>query len=378
MQLFRKPGSPFWWYDFYFEGKRYRGSTGEKTKAAAGTVAAAALTRLTEGSTITKRSHGAPILREFSKRFLAWAENSNTLKPNTRRYYTYGWRLLSFSLLASMPIDHITAETIDVIKFRRPVIDRKTGEDTGTIINCSRAYTNQALRTLKVMLGKAREWKVMKERTSFTIPEAPGRDVLIDDAAETALERELGNSPGRSKVRYRSWLITMIMQDTGMRPSEVFEMRLENLRWAERRIWIPSGKTAKARRFVGMTERMHELLSTWCHGDKGPGWLFPSRSKTGHLMSIAGSFQAARDRAGLDARIVPYSARHTYATYTVRATGNLFAVRDQMGHVDIKSMAPYQHQQIDELVVAINKRNADRGALSAVGHTLGHTNSLTA
>jgi hypothetical protein len=71
MQLYRKLGSPFWWYDFYFEGKRYRGSTGEKTKAAAGTVAAAALTRLTEGSTITKRSQKAPILREFSKRFLA-------------------------------------------------------------------------------------------------------------------------------------------------------------------------------------------------------------------------------------------------------------------------------------------------------------------
>src|ERR1035441_10557342 len=146
MQLKRKARSPYWWYDFYFEGKRHRASTGEKTKAAAGTVAAAALTRLTEGSTITKRSHRAPVLREFSKRFLAWAENSNTLKPNTRRYYTYGWRLLSFSVLASMPIDQIPAETIDVLKFRRPVIDRKKREDTGVMVECSRAYTNQALR----------------------------------------------------------------------------------------------------------------------------------------------------------------------------------------------------------------------------------------
>jgi len=53
--------------------------------------------------------------------------------------------------------------------------------------------------------------------------------------------------------------MTMMMQDTGMRPSEVFEMRLENLHWAERRIWIPSGKTAQARRFVGMTERSLEF-----------------------------------------------------------------------------------------------------------------------
>jgi hypothetical protein len=53
------------------------------------------------------------------------------LKPNTRRYYTYGWRLLSFSALAPMPIDQITAETIDVINFQRPVIDRTKREETG-------------------------------------------------------------------------------------------------------------------------------------------------------------------------------------------------------------------------------------------------------
>jgi hypothetical protein len=53
---------------------------------------------------------------------------------------------------------------------------------------------SSALRTLKSMIGKAKEWKVLRERTSFTIPEAPGRDVLIDDAAETAIERELGKA----------------------------------------------------------------------------------------------------------------------------------------------------------------------------------------
>jgi integrase len=378
LKLIKNARSPYWWYDFYFEGTRYRGSTGEKTKAAADTFAATALTRLTEGSTLTKRGHRAPTLRDFSKRFLAWAENSNTLKPNSRRYYTYGWRLLSFSVLASMPINQITTEKIDVMTFRRPVIDRKTGKETRMLVDCSRAYTNQALRTLKAMLGKAKEWKVLRDRTSFTIPDAPGRDVLIDGAAEIAIERELGSSQKRSKVRYRAWLVMMVMQDTGMRPSEVLEMRLENLHWADRRVWIPSGKSAKARRFVGMTERMHELLSAWCHGGEGSGWLFPSRSKTGHLMSIAGSFQGARDRAGLDTRLVPYSARHTYATYAVKATGNLFAVRDQMGHVDIKSMAPYQHQETSQLVIAVNQRNADRGAVSLVGHTNSHTNRLTA
>jgi integrase len=374
MKLVRKPGSPFWWYDFYFEGKRYRASTGEKTKAAASTVAAAALTRLTEGSTITKRSHRAPTLREFSKRFLDWTENSSTLKPNSRRYYHYGWRLLSYTMLASIPIDQLTAENIDVVKFRRPFLDRKNGKKTDTIVDCSPAYTAQALRTLKAMMGKAKEWKVLRERSSFTIPKVPGRDALIDDVAEAAIERELSNSKtGQSLARYQAWLVTMIMQDSGMRPSEVFVIRLEDIHWAKRRIWIPSGKTERSRRYVGMSERMHKVLSTWCSGDAGPGWLFPSRSKAGHLLSIAGSFKAARDRAGLDSRIVPYCARHTYGTDVMEATGNPFVVSKSMGHADIKSMEPYQHSKTAPLVIAINQRNANRMAPSGVGHTFGHS-----
>ena len=45
----------------------------------------------------------------------------------------------------------------------------------------------------------------------------------------------------------------MVMQDTGMRPSEVFAIRLEDIHWSERRIWIPSGKTERSRRFVGIS-----------------------------------------------------------------------------------------------------------------------------
>jgi len=68
------------------------------------------------------------------------------------------------------------------------------------------------------------------------------------------------------------------------------------------------------------------------------------------------------------------------------ATGNLFAVSKSTGHCDIKSMEPYQHQEMAQLVAAVNKRNAARIARSAitdcgakgVGHTFGHSDSLNA
>jgi integrase len=126
----------------------------------------------------------------------------------------------------------------------------------------------------------------------------------------------------------------VILQDSGMRPDEVFPMRIENIYWDQNRIWVPEGKTDNATRFVPMSDRMKTMLRAWC-GSRKEGWIFPSsRSKSGHLKTIAQGFQAARGRAGLDKKLVPHSARHTYGTYTMEKSGNAFAVSKSMGHAD--------------------------------------------
>jgi integrase len=149
-------------------------------------------------------------------------------------------------------------------------------------------------------------------------------------------------------------------------------MRIENIHWSEGRIWVPEGKTENAKRFVGMSDRVKQMLSVWCTG-RDSGWVFPSpRSKTGHLTTIAKGFQAARARAAIDPRIVPYSARHTFGTNMLAATGNIFTVSKSMGHAGVKSMAPYQHPDTSILVEAINNRNQKSG------HTIRHTgNGIT-
>jgi len=171
-------------------------------------------------------------------------------------------------------------------------------------------------------------------------------------------------------MRDQAWLVLVILQDCGMRPDEVFPMRIENLYWEANRIWIPQGKTPKARRFVAMSERAKTMLRQWC-ADRSEGWVFPSsRSKSGHLTTIAKGFQAARGRAGLDRKLVPYSARHTYGTYTMEKSGNVFAVAKSMGHVDLKSMEPYQHQELEPLREIINQRNQRRKFGQVFGQVL--------
>ena len=283
-------------------------------------------------------------------------------------------RLLSFSILANTPIDQIDAELIDTIKFQRPVIDRSSGRETDELVDCGKTYSQQALRTLRVMLGQAHTWKVIKNKVSFSIAKTPGRDETITPEIEAVILREL--SGYRTK---RPWLVIITLQDAGCRPSEVFAMRLENIDWAGRRIKIPDGKSDNAKRWVGMSERMHRELSTWCHGSEGPGWLFPSRtsgSKHGHLNSIAHSFKAACIRAGPDPKLVPYLSRHTFGTTAMRETGNVFQVMKAMGHASVLSMQPYQHREVDQLTDVMLDLREIRIGIAVVDQSIQKLRSL--
>ncbi len=368
MSLFKPPDSRYWWYSFYFEGQRHRNSTKKTTKTAAAVVEATELARLQEGRPSAVRRKKPPTLRDFSERFLEWVKNSQRLTPNGKRYYQYGWRLLSQSKLMGMRLDQITQDVAESVVFMRPALNRKEKNEHGKyvaaagkeMIVCSGHYSNQALRTLKRMQSKAFEWKVIYEKPRITLADASGRDRLIDERTEDHLEEAYllpTNHPRTRRLREQAWLVMIILQDCGMRPDEVFPMRIENIHWDIKRIWIPEGKTDKARRFVAMSERVESLLRPWC-GERKEGWAFPSpRSSSGHLTTIAKGFQAARSRAGLNKKLVPYSARHTYGTYTMEKSRNAFAVAKSMGHVDLKSMEPYQHQELEQLREVINQRN---------------------
>jgi integrase len=94
--------------------------------------------------------------------------------------------------------------------------------------------------------------------------------------------------------------IVILMRDTGMRNQrELYRMRIENLDWDNRLIFVPDSKTPEGRRLVPMSRRAFELLRARC-GTPTEGWVFPSkRSASGHLCSIDHLFREARQQAGL-------------------------------------------------------------------------------
>jgi len=149
------------------------------------------------------------------------------------------------------------------------------------------------------------------------------------------------------------------MRDTGMRNErELFQIRIENLDWNNRTIFVPDSKTPEGRRLVPMSRRTFEILKKRC-GTKNGGWVFPSkRSASGHLKSICNLFRQARNQARLPKELVLYCARHDYGTRVLTRTGNLAAVMRTMGHRDVRAAMHYQHPELEIVRAALDKSEA--------------------
>lgn len=336
MKLFRKKNSKFFWYDFTVRGQRYRGSTEEIKERRASKIAGLKLAQALEGSDPLDRK--APVLRQFSQRFKEWVTNSK-LERKTQLYYENGWRLLSGTEITGMRLDQITRDRVEVLSF------------TGSAAN-----TNCALRTLRRMLHKAEEWELIRRIPKFRLAKEYGRSLNLDEAAEKRLLEGAADCKWRKRTLQLFKDIVILMRDTGMRNErELYRVRIENIDWDNKVIFVPDSKTPDGRRTVPISDRTFDVLRSRCEGRR-EGWVFPSkRSKAGHLTTMADHFRQARRKAGLPEDLVLYCGRHDFGTRVMRHTGNLKAVMLTMGHKDVKTAMRYQHPEVDVVRQALNQ-----------------------
>ncbi len=156
--------------------------------------------------------------------------------------------------------------------------------------------------------------------------------------------------------------VFLIIHDSGMRPEEVIRMRWDNVYWDQGVIFVPDGKTKKARRFVPLSDRVKDALRVRAQAATSE-WAFPSkRSKSGHMsyFLLAKQFSEVRRKMDLRKDLVLYSARHTIATDLMDGTKDVTKVGKILGHGSTAITERYLHPDVSQMTELINQRNARR------------------
>jgi integrase len=212
------------------------------------------------------------------------------------------------------------------------------------------------------MLYKAEGKKLIRKAPKLKLAKEVEREQKLDEESEKKLLAAAATLKWRATSLRLFEDIIKLMRDTGMRNGrELYRLRIENIDWRTRSIFVPDSKTREGRRTVPMSDRVFEILCRRCRdkkcGEKKGGWVFPARRKKAklpYLGSIAKHFAEAREKAGLPKNLVLYCGRHDFGTVITARTGNLKAVMKVMGHRDFKTAMRYQHPEVDIVRAALN------------------------
>jgi len=168
--------------------------------------------------------------------------------------------------------------------------------------------------------------------------------------------------------------ILIISQYTGMRRTEILTLNKNQIDFFRDLIELRNTKSGKPRS-VPVHRDIKPLLQDLSHRAGPSGYLFEN-PKTGRpLVDIKTAWRLALRDAGIPHIPFHCAGRHTFGTRAVDGGAPLSAVRDVMGHVDIRTTMRYVHGT-DE-----GKRRAVEAAAIAVGTSstnMAHANELTA
>jgi hypothetical protein len=160
-------------------------------------------------------------------------------------------------------------------------------------------------------------------------------------------------------------VLILLMHDAGLRVSEAVSLRISDFDFRKRVINV---KTLKKRRKknskrsdrpIPISTRLYNALAEYLKKESiSDGWLLPSPKNEGeHLTRFAASQMLIRFKKknpgfhGLH----PHTLRHTFATNLLANKTDLTAIRDLLGHEDIRTTTIYTHTPLEVVRQQIEK-----------------------
>jgi len=238
--------------------------------------------------------------------------------------------------LGMRPIGQITRAQIE--SWRREKMSR-----------CKPATINRDLSRLRHMLNIAVEWELLEESPM------QGMKFLRENNARTRYLsvgecHRLIDSCMAPHIR----AIVTVALHTGMRLGEILNLRWQDLDFSSGFILVRDSKNGQARQ-VPMDSMISTVLRSWPRlSDQDI--VFTSVMTGGRIVDIRAGFLNSCKRAGITG-LHFHDLRHTFASQFVMAGGDIYILKEILGHKSITNSQRYAHLSPTYKIKAIDRMN---------------------
>jgi len=151
-----------------------------------------------------------------------------------------------------------------------------------------------------------------------------------------------------SNMKHRN--ILYAIYSSGMRLSELTDLRIDNIIWDRNQIFIRGAK-GKKDRVVMLSAHIKEVFKEYFHEYKPAVYLFESieAGKKYANSSVQKIVKTAANKAGITRNVTPHVLRHCFATHLHDNGISIAFIQELLGHKNLKTTLVYTHISIQQI-----------------------------
>lgn len=143
-------------------------------------------------------------------------------------------------------------------------------------------------------------------------------------------------------------LIVALLYSSGLRLSEVVNLKVEDIEFEEGVGWVRSGKGAKDRLFI-LSNNIIEDLKKHAHRKKETDYLFEGWEGQMSPRNIQKIVALSAKKAGISKSVHVHSLRHSFATHLLESGVDIRKIQELLGHTNLNTTQIYAHVSKEEL-----------------------------
>lgn len=145
----------------------------------------------------------------------------------------------------------------------------------------------------------------------------------------------------------KSKLILQLLYSSGLRVSEIVNIKKEDINFEQNNGWVRAGKGKKDRIFI-ISKKLSPKLKKYSEKNKDWKYLF-SKEKPLSTRNIQKIIKNIVKKSGINKKIHPHTFRHSFATHLLDSGVDLRKIQELLGHSSISTTQIYTHISSEQL-----------------------------
>jgi len=175
----------------------------------------------------------------------------------------------------------------------------------------------------------------------------PKKDKALPEVLTKDEVKKLIGSTDNTKSR----LIISLLYSSGLRVSELVNLKVGDLNLDENTGWVRKGKGSKDRLFA-LSQSLCQELKNYLEGREN-SYIF-SKNKPLTTRNIQKIIKGTKERAGIGKKVTPHTLRHSFATHLLEQGTDIRIIQQMLGHSSLSTTQLYTHISSEQIKKVAN------------------------